>query len=170
MSMDVTIRKYRNDDLAACRKLWVELTQHHRDIYQTQDIGGSEPGKAFDKYLRNERLHGPWVAEHQGVVVGMTGLLVGGSEAEVEPVVVSAGFRSKGVGKKLVRHAVAEARGLGVRFLSIKPVARNIEAFSFFTGQGFNNVGHIELFQELDGSGKRQWVSGMKIHTIDLKY
>jgi len=168
--MNITIRKYQNDDLAACRNLWVELTQHHRDIYQVPDIGGSDPGTAFDEYLKNEGLHGPWVAESQGVVVGMTGLLVNGSEAEIEPVVVSTDFRSKGVGKKLVSHAVAEARKRDVRFLSVKPVARNIEAFSFFTALGFNTVGHIELFQELEGAGERQWMSGMKLHNKNLKY
>jgi hypothetical protein len=30
---DVTVREYRPDDLSACRMLWVELVQHHRELY-----------------------------------------------------------------------------------------------------------------------------------------
>lgn len=31
---DVTVRPYRPTDLEGCRTLWVELVQHHREIYQ----------------------------------------------------------------------------------------------------------------------------------------
>jgi hypothetical protein len=43
-SDQVKIRNYRADDLAACRALWVELTEWHRQIYASPQIGGTDPG------------------------------------------------------------------------------------------------------------------------------
>ncbi|MEE9223344.1 MAG: hypothetical protein V3U51_01160 [Thermoplasmata archaeon] len=48
---DVTIRQYQQSDLESCRSLWVDLTQRHRDIYESSTIGGDDPGENFDKHL-----------------------------------------------------------------------------------------------------------------------
>ena len=73
--MELTIRPYADSDLEACRGLWRELTQHHRDLYDDQGIGGADPGTHFDSYLENPKLEAAWVAETDGSVVGLTGLL-----------------------------------------------------------------------------------------------
>ena len=88
------------------------------------------------------------MAELDGRVVALTGLLVNGDEGEIEPVVVSSSFRNRGIGTMLIEHACKEARKMGVRFLSIRPVARNEKALSLFVRLGFNLVGHIDLFQD----------------------
>jgi len=46
---------------------------------------------------------------------------------------------------------------MGVRFLNIKPVARNIRGIRFLYEQGFRNLGHMELF--IDFSDHR-WKPG----------
>ena len=168
--MEISIREYQESDYESCRELWVELTQYHRDIYQTEDIGGSDPGRGFDDYLENKNRQGPWVAVPQEKIVGMTGLLVSGIEAEIEPVVVSASYRGKGVGQKLLRHAIGEAKNRGIKFLSIKPVARNTRAISLFNSLGFGTIGQIELFQELQETTERHWKSGIRIHENKFKY
>ena len=38
-----TVRGYEARDLEACRGLWVELTQKHRDIFDSPEIGGDDP-------------------------------------------------------------------------------------------------------------------------------
>ena len=93
-----------------------------------------------------------------------------GEEADVEPVVVSSKYRNRGIGKALIDHVVREAKKYNVRFLSVKPVARNVEAISFFVDAGFHIIGHIDLFQDLSLNPKREWKTGITIHGNKLKY
>ena len=168
--MSTAIRIYEHGDYNACRALWVELTQRHREIYEDPGIGGDDPGKGFDAYLANPNRRATWVAELDGKVVGIAGLICHGEEAEVEPVVVTAVHRSQGIGRSLVDHAVGHAREMGVRFLNVRPVARNAEAISFFVEAGFNLIGHVDLFQDLSPSAGRQWKPGIVIHGKSLRY
>ena len=48
---DVGVRDYAPADYSACRMLWVELTEHHRRIYEDPSIVGDDPGRVFDDYL-----------------------------------------------------------------------------------------------------------------------
>jgi hypothetical protein len=77
----VEIRKYRSDDLAACRDLYAQLVEHHREIYDDPTIGGDDPGAGFDEYLSLPERVLTWVAIEDGVVVGLTGLLWEGEES-----------------------------------------------------------------------------------------
>ncbi len=164
---DTTIRKYQPTDLPSCRTLWTELTQWHRDIYQSPTIGGPDPGKHFDEHLAKVGPDNLWVATHHGKVIALTGLMGTGDEAEVEPAIVSQPHRRRGIGKALMETVIAEAKKRDVKLLSARPVARNKEAIRFFTDQGFTNVGHIELFIELTN---RQWKKGLKLFDLELKY
>ncbi|MBI1927236.1 GNAT family N-acetyltransferase [Candidatus Poribacteria bacterium] len=168
--LEIKIRKYRSSDFDACRSLWIELTCRHREIYGDPTIGGSDPGHFIEPSLSNENLHGPWVAEVSGNVVGLAGLIIQGEEAEVEPVVVSSQYHSQGIGKTLLDYVVDEARKLGVRFLSVRPVARNVEALTFFVEAGFDLVGYIDLFRDLSVNSQREWKSGITLHGKKLRY
>jgi GNAT superfamily N-acetyltransferase len=168
--MNFKIRKYRSSDIDACRCLWAELTQKHRDIYSDQTIGGENPGNNFNFYIEKKNLHGPWVATVDGHVVGLIGLLIEGEEADVEPAIVSKEYRSQGVGTAMLKHVIQEAKKLKIRFLSAKPVVRNIEAMSFLVKEGFNITGQIELFQDLSTDTSREWKTGLKIQGNKLKY
>ena len=68
--MNVSIRPYAPSDLDACRALWRELTQRHRDIYGDPKIGGSDPGSEFDAHLAHPKLAGVWVADNDTGIVG----------------------------------------------------------------------------------------------------
>jgi GNAT superfamily N-acetyltransferase len=176
--MNIKIRDYETKDYDVCRSLWVELTQHHRDIYEDPAIGGDDPGRGFDRYLEDPRRRATWVAELEDRVVALAGLLAhshteegeAGMEGEVEPVVVSQSYRDKGIGSSLVEHVVEQARDIGVRFLSIKPVARNEQALSLYVRLGFNAVGEVTLLQDLSSSYDRKWKPGIKILDNELRY
>jgi GNAT superfamily N-acetyltransferase len=164
----ISIRPYEAGDLDQCRRLWEQLTKHHREIYGDLTIGGDEPGLFFDKHLVKVGATRIWVAVDEGVVCGIVGLIVAGEEAEIEPVVVMKDHRGDGVGRQLLTHAVAEARRLGVRFLSIAPVARNRRAIELFVREGFATVGRIELFTELQPSDRR-WEDGVTPHGLPIR-
>lgn len=140
--------------------MWRELTEWHREIYQDPTIGGDHPEDYFDKHLKKVGPDRLWVAADNSLVVGLVGLIVKGNEAEIEPLIVSKAYRSKGIGEQLIERVVDEARKTGIRILSIKPVARNIPTIKFLYKQGFKNLGEIELFISFS---EYQWKSGPEI-------
>jgi GNAT superfamily N-acetyltransferase len=168
--MNISIRSYCDEDLQACRQLWGELTERHRRLYGDDTIGGENPDVHFDRYLEMPNLAGIWVAEKDSMVVGFSGLLTSEWDAEIEPVVVTEAQRSQGIGRLLIQKLVEEARRLNVRFLSLRPVARNKEAIELFVSLGFNIVGQVELFQELSSPQDRQWEDGFCLHGKRLRY
>lgn len=169
-SPEVVIRDYASSDFDACRELWAELALHHRDIYEDTTIGGDDPGAEFERYLHNTRRCGPWVAELQGAVVGLTGLLVEGGWVELEPVIVASRHRGQGIGTLLVERAVQEAGLSGVGSIRVRPVARNADAIRFFARRGFDTVGHLDLLCDIGGRSERKWKSDLVIHGCNLRY
>jgi GNAT superfamily N-acetyltransferase len=165
----LTIRQYRASDLDVCRSLWVELTEQHRRLYDDPTMGGDNPGLFFDKHLFRAGPERIWVAEVDGRVVGMTGLLVEGGEAEVEPVVVSTSARGQGAGSALLARMIAEAKRLGVRYLNIRPVARNKDAIRLFHRAGFQALGRVELFIDLKPQPVETWKPGPELFGLTLK-
>jgi hypothetical protein len=71
----VRIREYRSEDLQACRTLYAQLVEHHREIYDDPTIGGEDPGAGFDEYLALPERVLTWVAVEDGAVIGATRLL-----------------------------------------------------------------------------------------------
>ncbi len=139
------VRKYREADMEQRRSLWRELTEWHREIYQDSTIGGERPEDYFDNHLAKIGPNQLWVAVHDSSVIGLMGLVFEGKEAEIEPLIVNKNYRSTGIGTRLVEIVISEARKKGIRFLSVKPVARNIKTINFLNNQGFKNIGHVEL-------------------------
>ena len=139
------------------------MTQRHREIYEDPSIGGDDPGLEFDRHLGQVGAENVWVAVLDGDVVGLTSLIHDGEQAEVEPVVVSSGHRGEGVGQALLDRATQEAKNLGVLCLSVKPVARNEDAISFFYDAGFKTLGHIQLFMWLGESAPGMWKPGPEL-------
>jgi len=85
----------------------------------------------------------------------------------MEPVVVHHSQRGKGIGSALVMTAVKEAEKLGVKFLNVRPVARNAEAIKFFRAKGFENIGRIELFMDFSD---KNWRTGIEVHDLQFRY
>jgi N-acetylglutamate synthase-like GNAT family acetyltransferase len=145
----VIVRGYRDADLDACRALWVELTQWHRDIYGAPEIGGSDPASHFNSHLERVGPENIWIAEIDDDVVGFAGLILEGKTAELEPIVVSGACRGQGIGRALANAVVSRARKRGLRRLVVRPAARNAEAIGFFHSRGFGVLGQVELMLEL---------------------
>ena len=165
----LVIRNYESQDLADCRQLWVELTSWHRDIYDSPSIGGDNPGLLFDEHLNRVGPDNIWVAEVNGKVVGLTGLIFEDQEAELEPIIVFDEFRGLGIGRRLVETVIQHARDSGVRQLKVLPVGRNEQAIRFFHNLGFKVIGYIELFQEFKPGEEQIWFDREKLAGRDFK-
>ena len=126
--MPVIVRAYEPADHVAGRRLWAALTEVHRILYEDPTIGGVDPGSAFDDYLADKDRRHTCVAIVDDEVVGLSGLLHRGAGAEVEPVVVESGHRGGGIGRALLDHVTAVATSQGYEYVSIRPVARNVDA------------------------------------------
>src|SRR5436309_10602341 len=96
------VREYRTEDHDACRALFAELVETHRELYPGADIGGDFvlDGTVF-------------VAEDEGDVVGYAGLMWHGRRAELEPIVVAGASRGHGVGRALAERVVEGAKAAG---------------------------------------------------------
>jgi GNAT superfamily N-acetyltransferase len=167
---EVIVRDYAEADYRACRALWAELTEYHRRIYGDPSIGGDDPGAGFDDYLAMPQRMGSWVAESDGRVIGLTGLLDRGKSGEVEPVVVAEAAREKGVGRRLIGRVADEALARGYEYLAIRPVARNVAAVRRFHAAGFRTLGgHVDLTMDL-AERRLEWLSGATLHGLDFRY
>lgn len=168
-SKQVNIRNYGAEDLDTCRALWVELTEWHRRIYGSPQIGGSDPGRQFDEHLDRVGPERIWLATVGGDIVGMVGMIPGESGSELEPIVVSEPWRGRGIGGQLAERVVAEARAAGVRQLLTRPVARNASAIQLFYGLGFDVLGQLELLLDFRPPAEQRWRPGATIAGFDLR-
>jgi hypothetical protein len=123
----------------------------------------------FERYLQKANLAGLWVAE-EGSVVGMANLLIDEEEAEIEPIVIHSKFCSRGVGTLLIEKLKTEVKHRGVGYLSIKPVARNVEAILRFHRAGFSLLSHIDMFLDLMKESDQAWKAGITIHEHAFRY
>jgi GNAT superfamily N-acetyltransferase len=163
-----TVRGYEPRDLEVCRRLWVELTQWHRHIYESPEIGGDDPGRAFDEHLAKVGAENIWVAEVEGQVVGLAGLIT--EDFELEPVVVAERYRGVGIGRLLAEAVVSAARARGARTLQVRPVARNVEAIRFFHELGFDVLGHVDLQLDIADRERDPWIPGERLADRDFRF
>lgn len=63
------VRSYRPEDRLACRRLWVELVEHHRHLFADAGVGGSDPGSGFDAYLAEPARAASWLTELAGEAI-----------------------------------------------------------------------------------------------------
>lgn len=163
---DVAVRPYRPADHAAGRGLWVELTEQHRALYDDPGFGGADPGAAFEDYLTRLDLSGVWVADDsRNGVIGLIGLIMNGRHGEVEPVVVSAAHRGRGVGRLLLGHVAEEARRRRLARLTVKPELRNVEALHCLRAAGYDVVSAVELTLDL-APRQHAWRDGVDLDRL----
>jgi GNAT superfamily N-acetyltransferase len=165
-----TVRPYRPVDHRPCRDLWAELTEHHRDLYDDESLGGPDPGAGFEEYLTRLDLTGLWVADHaEDGVVGMVGLLLKGRAGEVEPVVVTQRRRSQGIGTALLAHVAREAQRRGMAQLTVTPMSRNETAIRCLYRAGYAAMFSVTLTLDLDGRG-HEWQEGLDLYGLRFSY
>lgn len=166
-----TIRPYRASDHAAGRRLWVELTEEHRELYPaTNGSGAGDPGAAFEEYLARIDLSGVWVADDSvDGVIGLAGLILRGRAGQVEPVVITASRRGQGIGRALLAHVALQAGNRGMASLTISPASRNIAAIRCLHAAGYDAMSAIELTLDLTHR-RREWRDGVEFQGLRFRY
>ena len=159
LSRVVAIRRYQPQDLEDCRSLWADLTTWHRELYLDSTIGGDDPGAGFDAHLAEVGPERIWVAEQDGRVVGLAGMIVRGRKVELEPLSVRAGCRGIGIGRQLA--VLAASRAEGARQVIVRPTGRNAQAIQVFHTLGFDVITRVELVHDL--SGDERWREGEEL-------
>lgn len=166
----VAVRSYRPNDHSAGRRLWAELTNQHHRMYGTADGKGDDGGAGFEEYLTRLDLSGLWVADHaDDGVIGMVGLVMRGRAGEVEPIVVTASHRHKGVGRKLLRHVADEAKKRNMVSLTISPKSRNVDAIRSLHAAGYDVVSSIELTLDLDRHAHDWQRDSLELHELQFR-
>ncbi len=180
----VRIRSYRPLDHRECRALWAELAEYDRKVLGDPNVGGADPGAAFEEYLTRLDLSGMWVADHpEDGVVGLVGLVLGGGAApgaasggatrgmsgSVEPIIITDRVRGQGVGRALLEHVADQARKRGIRRLSVAPSPRNVSALRALHAAGYQHLAALTLTLGLtpDGSAGDQ---ELDLHGLQFRY
>jgi GNAT superfamily N-acetyltransferase len=165
-----SVRPYRPADHRACRSLWAELTEYHRDLYDDPTLGGPDPGAGFEEYMTRLDLTGLWVADHrEDGVVGLVGLLLKGRAGEVEPVIVTQRRRGQGIGTALLNHVAQEARRRGLTRLTVSPLSRNEMGLRCLHAAGYRVLLSVTLTLDLDARG-HEWLDGLDLHGLRFRY
>jgi ribosomal protein S18 acetylase RimI-like enzyme len=91
---------------------------------------------------------GCFLAWQNGVLLGMyrygPNMPGRGSHVATATFIVAQAFRGRGLGRTLVRHCLARARGSGFRAMQFNQVvATNLAALSLYRSLGFTKVGEI---------------------------
>jgi ribosomal protein S18 acetylase RimI-like enzyme len=165
----VTIRAYRPPDHGVCRALWAQLVEGERELYDDPRRGGADPGAGFEEHLTRLDLSGMWVAEAEGRVVGMVGLVIDGRAGRVEPIVVDAAHRHRGIGRALLESVADQARRRELRRLTITPPARNTAAIGCFHAAGYRELTSVTLALDTRTGGPGGG-AGIDLHGLRFSY
>ncbi len=136
MDEALPIRPASNADAEAVRELVFAILREHGldpDPESTDaDLNDLEasylhPGGAFDV-----------VVDASGAVVSSVGLFpLGGGRCELRKMYVAAAHRGRGLGRRLVNHALGRARGLGFRRAELETSSRLEAAIRLYESSGF---------------------------------
>ena len=148
MTPGVSIRQANEDDLPSVLALYAQPDIDDGDML---DIASARTIlRRFAEYP-DYRL---FVAEQDGIIVGSYALLVmhnlghlGARSAVVEDVVVGPAQQGKGLGKEMMRHALAEARERGCYKLALSSNMKRDRAHAFYEALGFRRHGYSFLVE-----------------------
>jgi GNAT superfamily N-acetyltransferase len=173
----ITIRSYRPSDHNACRALWAELIERRGRLHGESPRGGRDrdagpdAGAGFEEYLTQLNLSGLWVAdEAEYGVAGFIGLMLDGRAGEVDPVVVTARLRGRGIGRALLARVADEARRRGLSRLTVSPSARDVATLRTLHSAGFSTVTSVTLTHPVDHRTGTSTASGATLDLYDLRF
>ena len=98
---------------------------------------GKPPGAMLDDYSEVVRRHQAYVAEVDGVVVGVLVLIPSKERVLLDNVALAPSFQGKGLGRRLIEFAEAKAREQGYRSLDLYTHERMTENIEMYMHLGY---------------------------------
>lgn len=101
------------------------------------------------KGLASEAAHAAscvWCAEEDGDSVGFLALRLAAGFCEILNLAVLPEFCRRGIGFKLLSHALADVRARGGKTVTLEVNVRNVPAISLYAKAGFKELGRREKF------------------------
>ncbi len=105
---------------------------------------GAKQARGIELIIREPNFGRIFVAREDGKVVGMVNLLFtvstaeGGLAALLEDLIMKNGYRGRGAGTELLRHAIDFARTNGFSRITVLTDAVNEKAIRFYARHGFH--------------------------------
>lgn len=141
--MDIDIRPALREDLTAILDLYAQPEMDDGAVLPLEEAEG-----IFDRIQQYPRYR-IYVARVEGEIVGTFALLImdnvahmGAPSGIVEHVNVAPSRQGRGIGKEMMRFAMAEARGAGCYKLMLSSNLKRTRSHRFYEGLGFSHHGH----------------------------
>lgn len=147
--MDITLRPYRPDDLPALRRLTVEsfegVTLEQNVEAALGVLNGHDWKWRKERHVDADAAANPggvFVAEENGTVVGYISTLIDreAGKGRIPNLAVAAGCRGRGLGRRLIEHALAYFRAEGLAYAVIETMAQNAAGNHLYPSCGFAEV------------------------------
>ncbi|WP_073446777.1 GNAT family N-acetyltransferase [Streptomyces yunnanensis] len=134
MSSHTVIRRYREADQDAVCDLWSRASRQAHPFIEGE--GEGERARVLREVYLVQAEN--WVAERDGAVIGLLGLLCGGEDGGVEigGLFVAPEAQGDGVGRELVEHAASRYGAL-----TLEVFEENARGRRFYAGLGFTERG-----------------------------
>ena len=95
---------------------------------------------SYERELRSRNSH-YFTAHHQGRLLGYVGMWLVLGEAHITTLAVHPHFRRRGLGSRLLRFLIGEARGGGATKVTLEVRTQNQAAISMYRKSGFEQKG-----------------------------
>lgn len=134
---------------------------------ETEMVTVADKMEWFNKHTQGIRPL--WMAEEQGNVIGWVsfqdfyGRPAYKKTAEIS-IYLQESYRGKGYGKKILKHCINAANGLGLENLLGFIFSHNVPSISLFLLQGFEEWGELKNVALMDGITYSVKILGKNIH------
>ena len=163
-------RDMNENDVEECVRLYRQMVDHHREIYQDDTIPYADD-TLRTKLKRTDQNYIKIVAEENRRIVGLLTVEIKGRTCVLDEILVAKDKRGKGIGTVFADYAKKTGRERGCTELQVSFAARNVRALNFYHKMGLNCLGMIQLFMPLTEKGREQWYKrGKTTRFLGYKY
>ncbi len=147
--MDITIASFHPNHWPSVAEIYRMGLLTRQATFETEVPSFAQWDQKFHKHLR-------WVVLREGAVVGWAGLMpvsarkVYAGVAEVS-IYIHPDRAGLGIGKRLMRHLIAESEEAGLWTLYASLFPENTASVRLHESSGFRKVGYREKIAQLDG-------------------
>jgi ribosomal protein S18 acetylase RimI-like enzyme len=161
MSGDVAIRQYADGDLQALKAITIEafdgvsidqIIERRFGLLGESDWKARKAGHIDDDVRRD--VDGMFVAEQDGQVVGYitTWRDAVAGIGHIPNLAVREGYRTKGIGRRMIQHALDYFEATGLTHARIETLAHNEAGDHLYRAMGFEEITRqIHFIRELGG-------------------